>query len=374
MATRLRKTSRESVSTPDAREPLPLHPGARMTARVVLALALVLAALWTAAEFLPALLWAVILSISIWPLYIRAAESMSGGPSTLAALLFTLLVAVTIFVPIALATYQIAQQSDVLGNWVTQARENGVRVPDWVARLPIAAGTVEGWWRENLADPKSAGAWLQSINADKGGDLVKTFGGQLLHRAFMFTVALIALFVLLRNGRDIGRRTLTTADRLFGDPGEGLAEKVVAAVQGTVNGTVIVAVAEGLLIGAAYFLAGVPNATLLTILTMAFAMLPFGAWAAFSAAAVTLVVSGGSPVAALLVFAWGALVMLAGDHFVWPYLIGNAARLPFLFVFVGIFGGLSSFGLVGLFVGPVIMAAVLTIWREWVVPADSKTT
>jgi len=70
--------------------------------------------------------------------------------------------------------------------------------------------------------------------------------------------------------------------------------------------------------------------------------------------------------AALAVFGWGAAVMLAGDHFVWPTLVGGAARLPFLFAFVGIFGGLASFGLVGLFLGPVIMAAVLTIWREWV--------
>ena len=78
---------------------------------------------------------------------------------------------------------------------------------------------------------------------------------------------------------------------------------------------VIVALAEGLLIGAAYVIAGVPNAILFTILTIAFAMLPFGAWAAFSAAAATLVVSGGSPGAAILVFAWGAIVMLAGYHF-----------------------------------------------------------
>jgi hypothetical protein len=61
--------------------------------------------------------------------------------------------------------------------------------------------------------------------------------------------------------------------------------------------------------------------------------------------------------------------MLAGDHFVWPTLVGGVARLPFLFAFVGIFGGIATFGLVGLFVGPVIMAALLTVWREWIVPS-----
>jgi predicted PurR-regulated permease PerM len=63
---------------------------------------------------------------------------------------------------------------------------------------------------------------------------------------------------------------------------------------------------------------------------------------------------------------WGTLVMLAGDHFVWPTLVSGSARLPFLLAFVGIFGGLAAFGLMGLFVGPVIMAALLAIWREWI--------
>jgi len=133
------------------------------------------------------------------------------------------------------------------------------------------------------------------------------------------------------------------------------------------NGTIVVAVAEGLLIGVAYGLASVPNAIVFTFLTIAFAMLPFGAWAAFSAAAATLLLAGGSGWAALAVFSWGAAVMLIGDHFVWPALVGGAARLPFLFALVGVFGGLASFGLVGLFLGPVVMAALLTIWREWVI-------
>jgi predicted PurR-regulated permease PerM len=139
-----------------------------------------------------------------------------------------------------------------------------------------------------------------------------------------------------------------------------------------VNGTIMVAVAEGVLIGIAYFLAGVPHPVLFMVLTMAFAMVPFGAWAAFTAAALTLLISGGSPAAALMVFGFGAVVMVVGDHFVWPTVVGGAARLPFLFALIGILGGLETFGLVGLFVGPAIMAALLTVWREWL--AQSQAT
>ena len=95
-------------------------------------------------------------------------------------------------------------------------------------------------------------------------------------------------------------------------------------------------------------------------------MIPFGAWVVFTGAALVLVSGDGSGLAAAGVFSWGVIVMLAGDHFVWPILVGGSARLPFLLAFVGIFGGLAAFGLIGLFLGPVIMAALLTVWREWV--------
>ena len=360
------------VRKPDVRKPLPLHAGARLTARLALAMTLVAAALWTASDFLPALIWAAIMALAVWPLYARFAGTMSDERSSLAAFLFTALVGLTLIFPIALATWQIAQQSDALFTWIKHSQENGIAVPDWVARLPIAAETLQQWWRTNLTDPKAAAAWLQSINADKGAEFFKLFGGQMINRAFMFFFSLVALFVLLRNGRWIAQRFLDTADRIFGDPGEGLAGKMADAIRGTVNGTIVVAIGEGALIGLGYVIAGVPNALLFTVLTAAFAMLPFGAWAAFTAAALTLGISGGEPWAAFAVFGWGALVMLAGDNFVWPTLVGGAARLPFLFAFVGIFGGLATFGLLGLFLGPVIMAALLTIWREWVMPDQPR--
>ncbi len=337
-----------------------------MNARIALALALAALGLWTAAGFLPALIWAAILATTLWPLYTQFAQRFMAGPSSGAAFVFTLIVALVLFTPMALAVYQMAEQGDVLVGWLKRAGESGVDVPDWLARLPIAAEGLQEWWRNNLSDPKAATAWLKTINMDDASNLLRTFGAQLLHRLFLMFFSLIALFVLLRNGRLLASRFLETCDKLFGEAGEGLMEKMVHATRGTVNGTVLVAVGEGLLIGVGYLIAGVPNAIIFTVLTTALAMLPFGAWAAFSAAALLLVSGGGSGLAAAGVFFWGAIVMFAGDHFVWPTLVGDSARLPFLLAFVGIFGGLAAFGLLGLFLGPVIMAALLVVWREWI--------
>jgi predicted PurR-regulated permease PerM len=369
MSTAANERSPEEASDARAtmvKKPLPLGARARMNTRVILALVLLGLALWTAAGFLPALIWATILAVALWPLYLKFTAQFFFGHPSLAAFIFTAILALVLFTPLSLAIYQIAQQSDVLASWLKQARESGAEVPEWVARLPVAADSLQSWWKANLSDPKAATAWLQTINADNASELFKTLGGQLLHRLFLLFFSLVTLFFLLRNGRDIASRFLETCERLIGGAGEDLAEKMVVATRGTVNGTVLVAMGEGLLIGVGYFAAGVPNPVLFTILTTAFAMLPFGAWLAFTTAALVIISGGGSGLAAAGVFSWGAIVMLAGDHFVWPTLVGGSARLPFLVAFIGIFGGLATFGLFGLFLGPVIMAALLTVWREWI--------
>ena len=234
----------ERIETSGDRKPLPLDAAARVRARVVLAMVLVGLALWTAASFLPALIWATILAVSLWPLYREFAKRFASGPSNLTAFIFTMIVALILFTPMALAFYQVAQQGDVLIGWLKKAGESGVEVPEWMARLPVAAESMQQWWRDNLSDPKAATAWLKTVNAENASGLFTTLGGQLIHRLFLLFFSLLALFVLLSNGRYVANRFLETSDRLFGEAGEGLVEKMVDATRGTVNGTVLVAVGE----------------------------------------------------------------------------------------------------------------------------------
>jgi predicted PurR-regulated permease PerM len=99
-------------------------------------------------------------------------------------------------------------------------------------------------------------------------------------------------------------------------------------------------------------------------------MVPLAAWVALSAAALILALQGGTLLAAAGLFGFGAATLLIGEYLIQPALIGGTAQLPFLLVLIGIFGGMQSFGLVGLFLGPVIMAALLTVWREWIGVGD----
>ena len=230
---RLKPTASETINREESspanteRKPLPLGAGARMNARVVFAIAIFALSLWTAASFLPSLIWATILAITLWPLYLEFAARITSGPSGLAALVFTAIVALILFTPMSLAVYQVAQQSDEIISWLKKAQEGGIEVPDWIARLPIAAEIAQQWWRANLSDPKAASAWLQAINADNASGLFNTLGGQLVHRLFMLFFSLFALFVLLCNGRFAANRFLETCDRILGHPGEGVIEKIV---------------------------------------------------------------------------------------------------------------------------------------------------
>jgi predicted PurR-regulated permease PerM len=346
---------------------LPFDSRARAAARVAIASLVVLLAAWVARDFLVALTWAAVIAIAVWPIYIRFAMPVLGGRSmAVAPLLFTLLTGVVLLVPIALAVHQIAQGSDAFARSLSQLQESGIPVPTWLAQLPIAGEYLDLWWRTNLSNPEVLVEWLRSVNTENITAWTSTLGGALLHRLILFLFTLIALFLVLRDGAWLADRTLATASHLLGHPGERLVRKIGDAIRATVSGTVAAAIVKGAVIGVAYVLTGVPHPLLFTVLTMALAMVPLGAWVALATAVLILLVHGGIWWVAAGLASYGAATLLIGENLIQPALIGGAARLPFVLVLIGIIGGMQSFGLLGLFLGPVIMAALLTIWREWI--------
>src|SRR5258705_1580227 len=329
---------------------LVIRRGTRAITRTVFAILLVFLALWVASDLLPALGWAVIIAIAVWPIYSRFTMLIAGGrTSALAAFLFTLLTGLVLLVPVVLTVHQIAQGSEAFAHWINQLRDSGLPVPSWVAQLPIAGEYIDQWWQSNLSNPSFMVEWLRGLNIESITAWTSALGGVLLHRLFLFLVMLIALFPVLRDGPWLADRALALADILLGSPGERLASKIADATRGTVNGTVVVALLEGAIIGVGYAFAGVPHAVLLTVLTVALAMVPFGAWVAFGVATLALLLSGGDLLVALALLGYCAIAMLIGDNFIQPGLIGGTTRLPFLAVMVGMFGGVPSFGLLGLF-------------------------
>jgi predicted PurR-regulated permease PerM len=192
----------------------------------------------------------------------------------------------------------------------------------------------------------------------------RLYGAELVHRLIIFGFTLLTLFFLFRDGTVFSRQLVRLSDRLLGPDGERIGRHMVQAVLATVNGLVLVGLAEGAIMGIAYIVAGLPHAVTTAALTGILAVIPFGAPVAFGGAALYLAAMG-SVVAGVAVFCFGLVVVFVADHAVRPVIIGGAARLPFLWVLLGILGGLETFGIIGLFLGPAIVAALISLWRDW---------
>jgi predicted PurR-regulated permease PerM len=355
----------------DASAPLGEDTGQRI-ARMVLAAALVLLGVWILHRYLAALAWAAVLAIALWPLYRRLVSALGEhGQRILAPLILTLSIGLVFIVPFVYAAVEVARETHVFVQYLVDARHNGIPVPEWVLQLPGIGLPFEEWWRSNLSDPKAAEDLLGRIYARVPAESAREVGGEIIHRLILFAFTLLTLFFLFRDGTALSHRLIGLSDRLLGAQGERIGRHMIQAVLGTVNGLVLVGLGEGVLLGVAYIIAGLPHPVSIAVLTGILAVIPFGAPVVFGAAALYLAAAG-STAAAAAVFGFGVAVVFVADHFVRPVLIGGAVRLPFLWVLLGILGGLETFGILGLFLGPAVMAALISLWREWTEPAPPR--
>lgn len=348
--------------------PTPSFPGRAQTlARIALSLALLGLGLFILSGFLKALVWALVLGTALWPAYARARRRLppKAGHDSLLPALATGLVAVVFMLPVALLAFEAAREAHDLLSYFRRAEDTGIPVPAFVARLPFGAEAVSAWWNAHLAHGGWAHELLERLNTASNRDLTRAVGVGVgvVHRLVLFLTCLLALFFLFRDGDALIEQSLTASHRLFGPRGERIARQMMVSVHGTVDGLVLVGIGEGVALGIVYWLTGVPHPILFGAATAVAAIIPFGAPLAFGIAAILLLAQGAlSP--ALVVVAAGLVVTFVADHFVRPSVIGGVTRLPFLWVLLGILGGLETLGLLGLFVGPAVMAALILLWRE----------
>jgi predicted PurR-regulated permease PerM len=331
----------------------------------VLAVVLLLLGLYTLRNFLGALAWASVLAIALWPLYGRAvARFGTGRHNILLPAAFTLMAGLIFVMPILLVGTQLARELHMGIAWLHGAQQNGIPEPDALRHLPWGREQVDAWWQANLANPDSFRSLMQRLTNGRIGSLGREVGEQFARRLTMFVFTLLTLFFLFRDGDTLTRQMRQAGERTFGLRGERVGLQIIASVHGTVNGLVLVGLGEGAVLGVVYFVAGVPHATVFGALTALAAMVPFAAPAVILLAALLLIAQGSLPWG-IGVFCVGIVVTFVADHFVRPQLIGGAIKLPFIWVLLGILGGLEVWGLVGLFLGPAIMASLIMLWREW---------
>lgn len=319
---------------------------------------------WVLSPFFASLAWAGVLAYATWPLHHRLRKHLSGRDN-LAALLMTLAVAATLLLPLLWVMLTVAEDVAAASATIRRLATNG---------LPALPAGIESWpggewlaaqYRRMQADP----AWLRTQIHGLGltdTSRMRMVAGGVGRNVAKFGITVFALFFLYRHGDSILAQFSRVATRWLGEAARGYIQAVGVTVRAVVFGIVLTALAQGVIAGSGYWVAGVPAPALWGVITALVSLIPFVGPIVWVGLSLSLLVTGQTH-AAIGLFLWGALVVSWIDNLIRPLVISGPTRIPFLLVFLGVLGGLNAFGLIGLFLGPVLLAVSVAIWREWLV-------
>lgn len=374
--------------------------------------------------FMTAIMWSVILGFSLWPAQ-RLLTKWFRGRRTLAAVVVAISVATLLVGPIVLLGVGLADDAAVLGTTTKRWIESSAsQPPPWLGKVPLVGERVETYWVEFSQDRKR---WLEQIDkgmkdvplkakpVDENGEIVEesetsasdviadelnksssanplspeekllederifellgktlgwarswlvgaTFG--VVMGVLQIAMSILLTFFILRDGQALGARVAVGASRIAGARGQHLIKVAGSTVRGVVYGIIGTAVAQGVLAGLGLGLAGVPAAALLGVLTFFLSAVPVGPPLVWVPATIWLF-SSDKPGWAVFMMLWGIFVVSGVDNIIKPYLISHGAKIPFVIVFMGVIGGALAFGLVGVFLGPTLLAVAYRVVEEW---------
>jgi predicted PurR-regulated permease PerM len=340
----------------------------QLLGRIFVIAVLALLAIWILWRFLPALGWATVIAIATWPLRERLARRFASP--TIAAASLTVIIGLMIIGPLVVLVVEGTREAVLVLQWVRGVRETGLGTPEWLSQLPLVGGYAAAWWQDHLGSLEAAKELIGRAETMGFMNWTRHLGHELISRLIILGFTLLTLLFVYRDGPHIVEQVRNVAERALGPPAHRYGREAIAAVRATVNGLVLVGLAEGAVLGIAYVVAGLSHPLLLGFATGILAAIPFGAPLVYVIACLILAAQS-RVLAAVLLFSFASLLVLVADHFVRPALIGMSTRLPFLWILLGIFGGLETFGLLGLFLGPAVLAVMLAIWREGAKPVTS---
>lgn len=335
---------------------------------VRLLLILVLAAgVYFFSGFLVPVLAALIIGFASWPLYRRLVQHC-GGNTMWAATFAICVILFVLVVPLSLALYYAISEAALFVEWLLAANRDGVMAPSWVVSLPLVGDQLAVYWNRYLGEAQALGQWVQAFSGQHIGDIYRiaiTTTGDLVSIMLTVLFMLITLFFIYKDGSTLAGQLDLAGERILPNRWQHFSRVVPATISSTVTGMGLIAIGEGVVLGIAYWIAGFPSPVLMGVITGVMAMVPGGAPLCFSMVSIYLVGSGDF-FAGIGLFLWGSIELFIVDKTLRPRLVGGPVKLPFLPTFFGLVGGVKTMGVVGLFVGPVLMALLVAIWREWI--------
>ncbi len=325
---------------------------------------LIVASFWIISPFFISLIWAAVIVVAAWPLMLKL-QALLKGKRGLAVTVMTVMILLIVFLPITLTIRTIIRNSENISAQVRSLDTLELPMPpEWVQRIPVVGEKILDRWkvlaslsleeRSAVLTPYAQKAlqWFVS----KAG----SFGMMLLH----FLLTAIIATILFVKGETVRDGILGFAGRLGGQRGEEVAVLAAKSVRGVMLGVVVTALIQAAVGAIGVFACGVPAAALLTAIMLLISVAQIGPLPILIPSVIWLYGSG-KPVAGTVLV---VISLIAGaiDNIIRPFLIRKGAELPLLLIFTGVIGGLTAFGIIGIFIGPVVLAVTYTLLKAWV--------
>lgn len=321
--------------------------------------------------FVTALLWAVLLCYATWPVFAWLNRHFNDR-RTLAALTLCLLIAAIFVGPLVLVGASFADNVDRLNVVLHRVMDEGVSPPPaWAVGVPLVGEKLNTIWQSAATDVRGTIEPLRQYVPEASKWLL-SHSASLLNGVVQLSLSVFILFFLYRDGAALAQRLDAAMDRIGGARARELLHLAGSTVKGVVYGILGTAIAQGILAGVGFLIAGVPGALLLGFATFFLSVVPMGPPLIWIPAAAWLYYTGETGWAIFIVI-WGVVVVSSIDNFLKPYLISQGAAMPFLLVLLGVLGGLAAFGFVGVFLGPTILAVAYSLTREWTLSPANPT-
>jgi len=354
------------------KDPPPARDLARITLAVLSIGVLIVASLWVLQPFLGATIWATMVVVATWPIML-AVQKRLGGRRWAAVTVMTLAMLLLLVVPLVVAIVTIVDHKDDIANWTASiATANVPPPPDWVERVPLLGSKIATEWRQLAATSSEelaahAAPYVRKVLAWFAAQ-AGTFGLMLLH--FLLTVVITA--ILYATGETAATGVRRFGRRLAGDQGESSVILSGQAIRAVALGVVVTAIVQSAAAGIGLAVTGVPYAAVFTAVIFILCIAQIGPILVLVPAVVWLYWSGDAGWGTVLLV-WTILVG-ALDNVLRPILIKRGADLPLLLIFAGVIGGLISFGIIGLFVGPMVLAVTYRLLEAWVAEIDRDSS
>lgn len=318
---------------------------------------------WVLVPFFVPVAWALILVYVTWPIYRRLRAWLPAYPN-ISALLMTLFLSAVFAIPVlwvvALLRTELPLGYQTLAHYLAHGPQP---LPESIAHIPWLGPELQHWLDDLAADRTALTRQLVQWTEPRVKEIASVLGDIGLN-FFKLGFALFTAFFFYRDGEQVYGQTRQVLLRFLGERAQIYLNAIADTTRAVLYGLILTALAQGLLAGLGYWQAGVPAPALLGALTVIFALIPFGPPLIWGLIGLGLLLADRT-LAGIGLLLWGTVVVSQLDNLVRPMVISSATRIPFLLVLFGVLGGIGAFGLVGLFLGPIVVAVLLAVWQEW---------